>query len=403
MSRNQPSLYEGHRLILDEAIELSLASLRAYGESYRHWAVAYSGGKDSSATVTFVAWAIKAGLVPAPESLTVLYADTRMELPPLQQTAMSLLDLLRADGFEARVVMPTLDDRFFVYMFGRGVPPSSNTFRWCTPQLKIEPMETKLIDLAVDYGMGQMVWDETNPTYQNFGDEKMLMLTGVRLGESAARDQRIAVSCSSKDGECGQGWMQVHAPGHVVDTLAPLLHWRLCHVYDWLYFDASRHGYEVVSQIATIYGEEEVRTGCVGCPLASRDFALERLVRQPAWKHLSPLLELKPLYRELKKSKYRLRKATPEIRKDGKYSKNGQRMGPLTLEARAYGLDIVLDIQARAGVDLINAEEEARIRELWALGQWPNGWSGDEVRADQPIPLIEAVGEELVVQPLLIG
>ena len=175
MSRNQPSLYEGHRLILDEAIELSLASLRAYGESYRHWAVAYSGGKDSSATVTFVAWAIKAGLVPAPASPTVLYADTRMELPPLQQTAMSLLGLLRTDGFEAQVVMPELDDRFFVYMFGRGVPPSSNTFRWCTPQLKIEPMEAKLFDLAVDYGMGQMVWDEAKQkhAYERFGYEKM--------------------------------------------------------------------------------------------------------------------------------------------------------------------------------------------------------------------------------------
>jgi len=405
MSRNQPSLYEGHRLILDEAIDLSLASLRAYGESYRHWAVAYSGGKDSSATVTFVAWAIKAGLVPAPESLTVLYADTRMELPPLQQTAMALLELLRADGFETKVVMPALDDRFFVYMFGRGVPPSSNRFRWCTPQLKIEPMEAELIDLAVFYGHGDWVLEKTTNkiVYEGFGEQKMLMLTGVRLGESAVRDQRIAVSCSSKDGECGQGWMQVHAPQHVVDTLAPLLHWRLCHVYDWLYFDSSRHGYEVVTQIATIYGEDEVRTGCVGCPLASRDVALERLVKNPDWRHLTPLLGLKPLYRELKKSKYRLRKAEPEIRKDGKYSKNGQRMGPLTLEARGYGLETVLDIQARTGVDLINAVEEARIRELWAMGQWPDGWTGDEVRADQPIPLIHAVGGDLITQPLLLG
>jgi DNA sulfur modification protein DndC len=143
----QPSLFENHRLDLESAIDFSLASLREYGQRYRHWCVAYSGGKDSSATVIFVAWAIKNGLVPAPESLTVMYADTRMELPPLQQTALTLLATLTADGFNIRVVLPKMVDRFFVYMFGRGVPPSSNRFRWCTPQLKIEPMHAALAEL----------------------------------------------------------------------------------------------------------------------------------------------------------------------------------------------------------------------------------------------------------------
>ncbi len=35
--------------------------------------------------------------------------------------------------------------------------------------------------------------------------ENFLMLTGVRIGESAARDQRIALSCTKDGGECGQG------------------------------------------------------------------------------------------------------------------------------------------------------------------------------------------------------
>src|SRR5690606_30469621 len=106
MSLRQASLFDDQRLTLEGAIELSLASLREYGERYRHWSVAYSGGKDSSATVTFVAWAIQSGKVPAPESLTVLYADTRMEYPPLHATAMQLLERLRADGYDARAVMP---------------------------------------------------------------------------------------------------------------------------------------------------------------------------------------------------------------------------------------------------------------------------------------------------------
>lgn len=134
--RSPVSLFEDERLRLEDAIELSLNSLREYGSRYRHWSVAYSGGKDSSAAATFVAWAIKTGQVPRPDSLTILYADTRQEYPPLYMTAMRLLDTLQGDGFMTRVVLPPLDGRFYVYMLGYGVPPPSNTFRWCTDKLK---------------------------------------------------------------------------------------------------------------------------------------------------------------------------------------------------------------------------------------------------------------------------
>jgi DNA sulfur modification protein DndC len=381
MSAKQPSLFDGMRLTLNEALDISLDSLRAYGARYRHWAIAFSGGKDSSATAAFVTWAIKTGKVERPESLTILYADTRQELPPLQRTAMQFMDALRADGFDARVVLPDLDDRFYVYMFGRGVPPPKNRFRWCTPQLKVEPMQAALAAKRAEAG------------------EKFLMLTGVRLGESAVRDARIAVSCSKDSGECGQGWFQTMPSESVSDVLAPLLHWRLCHVWDWLAF--GPHGYKL-SDVALVYGDGDVRTGCIGCNLASRDTALENLIKQPNWAHLTPLMELKPLFAELTKPKWRKRKATPDTKKDGTYAKNGQRMGPLTMAGRAYGLARVLDIQARAGVDLINAEEEARIRALWAANTWPDGWDGHEVNADVPIDQIAVVDNELVVQPLLV-
>jgi len=384
VATNNLTLFDDIRMTLDESIDLSLASLTAYGERYRHWCVAYSGGKDSSATVTFVAWALREGLIPQPESLTVLYADTRMELPPLQATALRMLDCLRQDGIDAQVVLPAMDDRFFVYMLGRGVPPPKNRFRWCTPQLKVEPMMQALQGLRERTG------------------EKLLSLTGVRLGESAARDARITLSCSKDSGECGQGWFQVATDDAIADTLAPIVHWRLCHVFDWLYFETERHGYPDVLSIASVYGDSDVRTGCVGCNLASRDTALERLIRDPQWSHLRPLLELKPLYSELTMAKYRKRKSAAEKRQDGQYAKNVQRLGPLTMEARAYGLDRVLDIQKRAGMDLINSEEEARIREMWAQNVWPQKWTGKEIRGDQPIDAIRLAGNDLIVQPLLV-
>lgn len=374
-------------MLLPDALELTAQSLNAYGAAYDHWAVAFSGGKDSSATVTAVVHLIETGRVRPPKSLTVLYADTRMELPPLHATAMTVLSELRGRGMKTQIVLPVMDDRFFVYMLGRGVPPPSNTFRWCTAQLKIEPMVAALKSLRDTYG------------------QKFLMLTGVRIGESAARDARIAVSCGKNNSECGQGWFQEATPQAVADTLAPLLHWRLCHVWDWLTGmvpEEMEHGFST-KLIAAVYGQDEnlethARTGCVGCNLASQDFALMEVIRRAQWAGFSPLLELRPLYAELKKAGRRLRKDGTESRKDGSLVSNPCRMGPLTFEARLWALEVVKDIQSRAGVDLINAEEEARIRELIAAQTWPRGWDGSEPLASAPFANVNPDGS---VQPIM--
>lgn len=406
--RNQ-NLFEGARMTQGEALELTAQSLRAYGERYKHWAIAFSGGKDSSATVTAIASLIATGHIPAPESLTVLMSDTRMELPPLMASALTILAECRRRGFRTQIVTPELDDRFFVYMFGRGVPPPKNRFRWCTPQLKIEPMLNALKSLREAAG------------------EKLLMLTGVRLGESAARDQRIVMSCSRDGAECGQGWFQETTPSAIADTLAPLLHWRICHVADWLGFEGMttrdgfiEHGFPTC-QVAEIYGQGERegdaielagRTGCVGCNLASRDTALDRILRLPHWSYLAPFKRLKPLYAELTKPQWRLRKGI-ETKANGELVKNPGRLGPLTLEARLFGLRKVLEIQdeineaahveGRPIVELINEEEHGRILELIEANTWPNRWSGDEEIGDMLTDRVMHDGSVQAILPTLGG
>lgn len=395
------SLFENDRLSLDRSIELSAESLRHYGSLYKHWAIAFSGGKDSSATVTLVADLLDKGLVPRPASITVLYADTRQELPPLHNAAMALLSKLQEKGFGTRVVLPKLDHRYFVYMLGRGVPPPSNTFRWCTPKLKVMSMERELETLRQERG------------------EKFLMLTGVRIGESAARDQRIAMSCTKDGGECGQGWFQQTTSNAVADVFAPLLHWRVCHVWDWLVQADVELGYPTFD-IAEVYGHDpqddlgetesiNARTGCIGCPLVQEDAALERVLANPKWTYLAPLRQLRPLYWEVKKPQYRLRKHG-EVKKDGSLAKKQGRLGPLTLETREWMLGEILRIEAevnagaaQAGqpeICLINAEELARIRELIAAETWPEKWDGTEHRGDEWLPDILPDGS---VQPLLFS
>jgi DNA sulfur modification protein DndC len=384
------SLFEDQRLSLSQSIELSVESLCHYGSLYQHWAVAFSGGKDSSATVTLIAHLLETGRIPRPESLTVLYADTRQELPPLHSAAMGILAELEKRGIQTRVVLPEMDHRFFVYILGRGVPPPSNTFRWCTPKLKVMSMERELEKVRKECG------------------EKLLMLTGVRIGESAARDRRIALSCTKDGGECGQGWFQTSSAEAVADTLAPILHWRICHVWDWLVQADLELGFPTFP-IAQVYGQDQAdgeeplaaRTGCIGCPLVQEDRALEAILKRPQWSYLAPLRQLRPLYWEIKKPQHRLRKHG-EVNKNGSLAANQGRLGPLHMEARRWMLERVLAIQDQVNqgalasgqpeVSLINEDELARINNLIKENTWPEKWDGEEHHGQVLLPKIYSDG-----------
>jgi DNA sulfur modification protein DndC len=395
MRQQQSSLWDGERLTLPDSIDLTRQSLLAYAERYQHWCIAFSGGKDSTTVATVVCHLIATGQIPRPKTLTVLYADTRMELPPLHLAAMQTLDALRELGADCRVVLPPLDKRFMVYMLGRGVPPpNNNTLRWCTRQIKIEPMHDALRSLRAEAG------------------EKLLMLTGVRIGESAARDARIALSCGKNGAECGQGWFQETTPTDIADTLAPILHWRVCHVWDWLTFEAPSVA-RSAALVAEVYGGDEAlelnaRTGCIGCPLAEQDTALDYVVSLPEWGYLAPLKRLRPLYRELRAFRHRKQK-DGERNADGQYSRNPNRKGPLKLDARAWAFGEVLRIQAeintaaaalgRPVLSLIDADEAARIQQLIDARTYPHKWSDADPDATLLIPQVVADG---IVQDLLI-
>ena len=392
------------RMTMQEAIDLTVARMEAWGPKHEHWSVAWSGGKDSTATLTLLIWLMREKRIPAPERLTVLYADTRQELPPLYAAAVAIMERLDELGIEARVCRAPMDKRFMVYMLGRGVPPpNNNTLRWCTRQIKVDPMAADLERL-----IGEK-------------DSTILTITGVRQGESAIRDKRIEMSCGKDGAECGQGWYQEVLPqakgvrGKIA-TLAPLLHWRVCHVWDWLQWCApeTEYGAFPTRWLADAYGGDEAeevnaRTGCIGCPLASQEKALETIIENPDWAYLDPLLELKPLYRELREPKHRLRKSGVERLKDGSIAANPQRMGPLTLEARDMALERVLDIQGRVNesarfldrprIDILNRDETARIRFLIDAETWPEKWTGDEPLATEPLDKVFADGTG---QPLLV-
>lgn len=392
MKTEQTNIFNEPRLQMNQSIEISLQSLIAYGYKYEHWCVAWSWGKDSTTVLTLIAWAIKSGKIKRPKTLTVMAADTRLELTPLWLAAQEIIEELKELDIEVQTAMADLPNRFLPYILGRGVPPPSNTFRWCTPRIKIDPMQKALEKLVESKG------------------QKVLMITGVRQGESAVRDKKISVSCSKDGAECGQGWYQLTMPENLCDTLAPIVHWRVCHVWEWLkhWAPLAEYGDFSTALIADAYGGDEAeeinaRTGCIGCPLASKDKALDTIVKIQKYAYLTPLKRLKILYRNLRKGTYRLRKTGLE---DG--AKNRQRMGPLTMEARKMAFYEVMAIQTeinemaeklnRPKIDILNVEEQLFIQECWKNNLWPNGWDGDEPLGNVPMDKIYPDGS---IQPIM--
>ena len=139
------------RLQMTDSIDLTIQSLLAYGATHEHWGIAWSGGKDSSATLTLITYLLDTGKIARPKSLTVFYADTRQELPPLAIAARQIMDELEERGIRVEVVTAPMDKRFMVYILGRGVPPpNNNTLRWCTRQIKVDPMAAAIAESLGD-------------------------------------------------------------------------------------------------------------------------------------------------------------------------------------------------------------------------------------------------------------
>ena len=122
---------ESKATLTREAIhELSERVREIYLSDSKPWVVGFSGGKDSTATLQFVWYALK-GL--PPEKLTkpvyVISSDTLVETPFMTGYLTDVLDNINTAAkaqnlpLEAHKVHPALEDTFWVNMIGRGYSP----------------------------------------------------------------------------------------------------------------------------------------------------------------------------------------------------------------------------------------------------------------------------------------
>ncbi len=96
------TLFDAQRLQMTDAIRLTLESLVAYAAEVPDWVVAWSGGKDSTALVTFLAWAT--GLRRGPRAVKTKAAERPNT--PGEDSARGREQRDRMDGGGAWVAPP---------------------------------------------------------------------------------------------------------------------------------------------------------------------------------------------------------------------------------------------------------------------------------------------------------
>jgi len=148
-----------------------------YLSDNRPWVIGYSGGKDSTTALQLVWYA----LAELPEEkrtkqIFVISSDTLVETPVIVDYITSTLERINKVAAEKKMpitafkLTPRIPDSFWVNLIGRGYPAPSTQFRWCTERLKIRTADRFILESVTKYG-------------------EVVMILGVRKGESATRDQ----------------------------------------------------------------------------------------------------------------------------------------------------------------------------------------------------------------------
>ena len=215
-------------------------------ERDNHYAIHYSGGKDSSALLgLYLKWLNNKAIAALP-NISVIFNDTLLESKKLYRLIDNMGNLLAHKNIEFNITRPAIDRTYWAVQFGLGYPVPNHRNRWCTGDLKVKP--------------SQKFYKQR---------EGAIPITGAHLGESSKRNQRLS-KCGST--ECG-----IDMIGDKVNTINPIAKWDNCDVWDWLILNSDQYFYkDFFIQLDSAYtdttskkSDGNLRMGCAFCPVVA--------------------------------------------------------------------------------------------------------------------------------------
>ncbi len=321
----------------------------AYQNDPRPWIVGYSGGKDSTAILKLIFQALQRITNPL-KPIIVIYCDTGVEIPLASSLARKCLDEFDQEAKQqgmpiaTRLLSPPLRERFFVKVIGRGYPPPTDKFRWCTDRLRIDPVTHFMKEEGLDIAT---------------------VVLGIREAESSTRKLTLRENQTQN-----KYWRKQRKKTNRLLFL-PIIDFSVTdvwHVNLLVRNPVSLRGAKVADLYAGASGEcptireprsapcGKARFGCWTCTVAKNGITLRNLIETGEGR-LKPLLEFR-LWLEEKRNDPKYRWPT---RRNGTPGP-----GPMTLEWRSLALEKLLSAQSSSGFQLISTTEIEAIRREWA-------------------------------------
>lgn len=346
------------------------------------WVVGYSGGKDSTATLQLVWYAVSALPLEARnrKPIHVISTDTLVEQPIVASWVNHSLELMRKTAGEQYMpihphrLTPSEKDSYWVNLIGRGYPAPRQGFRWCTSRLKIAPSNTFILDMTRSHG-------------------ETILVLGTRKAESAARarvmehyEKKRIREWLSPNGNLQNSWI-----------FSPIEAWSNDDVWEYLGTYENPWGWsnrDLLNMYRGANPDNECplvidtstpscggsRFGCWVCTVVTADKSMEAMIQNDSEKlWMTPLLEFRNELGATNEFGRIDDRAKRDFRRlDGTIKINprdGQPIhGPYTKETREYLLERLLGVQElihRNGppgvgdLRLITDEELRQIRRIW--------------------------------------
>lgn len=333
----------------------SKANLRSlYLSDSRPWVVAYSGGKDSTLVLQLVyEMLLELDHSDRAKPIFVISSDTQVEAPNVAAYVLSAIHLIKNAAKEAGLpietflVRPTPAEGFWGKLIGKGYPPPSRWFRWCTSNMKIKPSRRQIDEITRQHG-------------------SVILLLGTRFSESAQRGRTMHAR------EINSRGLNPHheIPNALVAT--PIADWTTDEVWEYLTTHncpwGGNHDYLVSLYRQANGGECPIvfdlntpscggsRFGCWTCTVVKEDKSLQGFI-QTGEEHLQPLVDYRNWLIELRDK--------PGYRSDIKRNQSlGQ--GPFLPFARQEILEVLLKTERKVGLPLISDDELKYIQTEWA-------------------------------------
>ena len=345
-----------------QQIKRSLREL--YLDDERPWLVGFSGGKDSTMVASLVFdTVLSVSEVERTKPISIVCTDTRVEIPAVVETIKATLDRMEKVSrqqnlnVDVNLLKPTAEESFWVNIIGRGYPPPNRTFRWCTPRMKIDP-----VNVFVQRRVGH--WGEA------------VLHLGARRAESSTRSQAMA-GVEIRNGlrrhpDLPRVW--VSNPIEFMST-EEVWAYLLQNSNPWggdnralyrLYANAS--GGECPIQIDTSTPAcGNSRFGCWTCTVVDRDKASEGLLASGD-ERMEKLIEFREtllFYRDPANGK-----------RDTRRMNGNEGNGPLIITARRELLKRLLALQEEVALPLISPEELLLIQQHWKGARNPDDGGG---------------------------